>query len=1240
MRCSYLKYSILSAVCSVVVCLTAVENSQAQMVSLSSAPTATTYNCFLDRNGDNSYTGAGEIGICTAITGTVSGELCPLDATDCVISMPTPTTCPSDTTYDSSVDKCVMPPVCPVGVFDKSSNMCVSKFVGACPSGASIDSNTGNCIVPPSCSSGSYNKALQKCVATSAPLCPSGTSLNSSTNRCEAVPACPEGGSYSSTDNVCIYSPGFDLPLVCPTGSTLDPGTGKCKSTSYFGPLCPDNSAAYEINSVPVCELDATPCPGDMPYSTLYKACAVTGTCPSGSQINQSAASPEEACIAFGYDVACPSGFTPDAVTGACEAVPGCPSGSNLDSNTNLCAAPPACTAGSYDVVSKQCLDMSAPPACPDNTSFYPATGLCDAIPTCENGEFDPSQGVCIKSVLPTCPFGGSFNPSAQRCEAVPSCSSGDVNPSTSMCAFTGPALYPVNCVSGTTLDTATSVCDAAPQCASGTYDSSAQLCSSTQTTGALCPSQTTLNLSTGKCEGPYTCPSCSSYSQASNACVFGTSSTDPVCPSPGAFNTYFGSSGCYVVEYIWSGCPSGYSLFYYDGWVGLLCRADAACPCGYYLSGGLCYPDAPVSVICPNGTTFDSATQLCEAAPSCPFGYTYNSSAPSVQTSCTATGFSSPTCITGTSFNSSGGRCEAQPTCAKGSFDPKYNACVSWGMTCPLGAQHTCLNNNGINQCSALACQDSSTLTQTDDDNQPTGYQTNNGSVDPTTGQCNGQLAIFSGKPSYCRPPGFRTVGSNCCSAAHGGKFSRYEDLNEVYDAALAKFKVFTNTTITNDSKNIAVDTIYSGNTNATGTHQAYTVTPGTPINWEQIIYDSGNDPTTDPDALIDYSSTTDANGLTSISTTVSPGYGNIYVYDAFKNPVSTTKFKLKATDLEQTFGFDSTTGNNINDIALTQYYYSPAQGVYDPKTNTTTYAPVEQVAYSIDTSTAACTIKNPSFEGYSQCQLQCATGLSNGNLIIKVVYRYLPTGAIISNAATVTKSVSGTSAQLDTNPAGCDDWISFGYRTYANLVKEPFVTASTAYNTNGTFNNNTIIAAESMGDMHTWPAIWSVVEAYASYITSPCRPHEEKTDLARDAGKCHYLGRFCVSHWGHYCIQDKESYCCFGSKLARIIQEQGRPQLSAFGADGGWGAPDGPICVGFTPDQFSMLDFSKMDLSEFYADIIPPNAQQIQQNISNAINNFYSNTINGGSAGTGSIISNPTGTTSPSVVSGPTGT
>ncbi|MGR5283643.1 conjugal transfer protein TraN, partial [Photobacterium damselae] len=66
----------------------------------------------------------------------------------------------------------------------------------------------------------------------------------------------------------------------------------------------------------------------------------------------------------------------------------------------------------------------------------------------------------------------------------------------------------------------------------------------------------------------------------------------------------------------------------------------------------------------------------------------------------------------------------------------------------------------------------------------------------------------------------------------------------------------------------------------------------------------------------------------------------------------------------------------------------------------------------------------------------------------------------------------------------------------------------------------------------------------------------------------------------------------------MTRIIQEQGKKQLGL-----GFGSKKHPDCQGFTPEQLQHVDFSKIDMSEFYGDLEAnmelPNMQEIQDRI-----------------------------------------
>jgi conjugal transfer mating pair stabilization protein TraN len=58
---------------------------------------------------------------------------------------------------------------------------------------------------------------------------------------------------------------------------------------------------------------------------------------------------------------------------------------------------------------------------------------------------------------------------------------------------------------------------------------------------------------------------------------------------------------------------------------------------------------------------------------------------------------------------------------------------------------------------------------------------------------------------------------------------------------------------------------------------------------------------------------------------------------------------------------------------------------------------------------------------------------------------------------------------------------------------------------------------------------------------------------------------------------------FCCFPTKLSRVLHEQGREQLNR-----GWGSARSPNCTGFSYEEISQLDFSKIDLEEVFEDKI----------------------------------------------------
>ena len=119
-------------------------------------------------------------------------------------------------------------------------------------------------------------------------------------------------------------------------------------------------------------------------------------------------------------------------------------------------------------------------------------------------------------------------------------------------------------------------------------------------------------------------------------------------------------------------------------------------------------------------------------------------------------------------------------------------------------------------------------------------------------------------------------------------------------------------------------------------------------------------------------------------------------------------------------------------------------------------------------------------------------------------------------------------------------------------------------------------------------------------------CEQAEQILAMKRDNRLCHGVGSYCSSRVPiiRVCIETTESYCCFNSRLARILNEQGRTQLGR-----GWGGPQNPDCGGFTVTQLQALDFSRMNLSEFYAEIAPalPDVGAMRSRAQEKVNSYF---------------------------------
>ena len=125
-------------------------------------------------------------------------------------------------------------------------------------------------------------------------------------------------------------------------------------------------------------------------------------------------------------------------------------------------------------------------------------------------------------------------------------------------------------------------------------------------------------------------------------------------------------------------------------------------------------------------------------------------------------------------------------------------------------------------------------------------------------------------------------------------------------------------------------------------------------------------------------------------------------------------------------------------------------------------------------------------------------------------------------------------------------------------------------------------------------------------------CEQQEQILAMRRGQNLCHEVGTYCSKKLPivKICIEKTKSYCCYNSRLARIINEQGRAQIGK-----GWGSAESPNCAGLTQEEFAMIDFSRIDLSEFTSEImanikmpdVGSMGQQVQSAVQQKVQNYY---------------------------------
>lgn len=78
--------------------------------------------------------------------------------------------------------------------------------------------------------------------------------------------------------------------------------------------------------------------------------------------------------------------------------------------------------------------------------------------------------------------------------------------------------------------------------------------------------------------------------------------------------------------------------------------------------------------------------------------------------------------------------------------------------------------------------------------------------------------------------------------------------------------------------------------------------------------------------------------------------------------------------------------------------------------------------------------------------------------------------------------------------------------------------------------------------------------------------------------------VGEFCSKKVLGVCLEKKRSYCQFDSKLAQIVQQQGRNGQLRIS----FGSAKHPDCRGITVDELQKIQFNRLDFTNFYEDLM----------------------------------------------------
>ncbi len=801
-------------------------------------------------------------------------------------------------------------------------------------------------------------------------------------------------------------------------------------------------------------------------------------------------------------------------------------------------------------------------------------------------------------------------------------------------------------CPPGGSLNTTTDKCESTntnPSCPTGyNYDSTLDKCLATP----VCANGGSLNPSTDKCEiviSSSSCPSGYSYNSTLKACTKSVS-----CLNGGVYNPTTDKCEADVTY----NCPSGYT---YDS-TNNLCVQALSCPAGsnYSATAKKCIKSVITS--CPSGYTLNGS--ICQKTPACPSGMTYNGSRNRCEKAASGGGSGHGSCNASTSY-SGNGTSKVELISFLGDPMGIYNGIqISGGSIRFMNIVYNIHNNiysphQSYGSWVPLNGNGTSEVNSENDNFHPTGVYDG---IQISGGNIRFMLSQYSQGNGYSP---YESYGSWVPLNGNGAstvEFTSYGYPLGVYDGIqisggnirfmLAQYDdgyslhqsygswvpfVTTNYTCSLNGRSYSN---YSTCYNSCSYINPYTCSVGTL---------SGTLCIANPTCSSGGSLNT-ATDKCQITPTLSCSSG--YSYDSaisacVANPIcpsggslntSLNKCQIAITDTCPSgytlngsvcqsspvcgYGFFDGT---INKCKLSAAALCPAKYTFDSSSNTCREPPICPSGSSYSTTVNQCAASS---------NHNCPTGYAyNNNTRLCEAYPICQSGAYnpVTNLCYAGKNTCPYGNQYACYPVnGVNECSQTQCRQFGKIS---VTNTGTTQGATDKKNNGTVNAAgQCIGQIYIFngkdmrcrtagigDAFTNLCVKKRSFLgLSRANPTERLLGEMRSwhkldgkNGQCHYVGSYCSSKFLSLCLQHKETFCCFSSPLARIIQEQGRtqPQINIA-----WGNPKSPNCRGFTPTEFQKIDFTKINFSEYFSDITSKQVAPAASGLSNAVNNAVS--------------------------------